>query len=61
MKILMSLGWTLPFESVPTVMSSALMVWRVESATMSEYCEEILAAAFKIFWSRATARLSAPE
>ena len=61
MKILTSLGLTFPAESVPTVMSIALMTWRVASETMSEYCDEILAESFRIFWSSAMARPSAPE
>ena len=56
MKTLTSSGARFPLESVPTVKSSALMVWRVASATMSEYCDEIFSAAPVIFWSRATAR-----
>ena len=61
MKIMMSLGTTtLPLASVPTVMSSALIVWRVERATMSAYCDErTLLASLMIFWSSATARFSA--
>ena len=50
MKILMSPGTRLvPLESVPAVMSSAAIVWRVESETMSGYCDEIFAAALVIF------------
>ena len=59
MKILTSSGTRFPFESVPTVNSRALMVCRVASVTMSEYSDEIVAAAVVIFWSRATERLCA--
>lgn len=59
MKILRSSGTTLPFELVPTVMSSVPMPWRRAIDTMSEYSDEILAASFMIFWSSATARLNA--
>ena len=61
MKIFTSPETTWLFESVPTVKSKALMAWRVASETTSEYCDEIFAASLVIFWSRATARLSAPE
>ena len=59
MNIMTSSATTFPFESVPTVKSSALIACRVASETRSEYCEEIFAASFIIFWSRATARLCA--
>ena len=56
MNIMTSSGRTFPFESVPTVKSSALIACRVASETRSAYCGEILAASFMIFWSRETAR-----